>query len=74
VLQRAKGKLAGPWLGWGPYLWTNGERGRKDGLTWTCTDVGPDGTHPSPSGRTKVADLLWTFFSTNRTSRGWFRG
>ena len=73
VLQRAKGKLSGPWVGWGPYLWTNGERGRKDGFTWTCADVrANDGTHPSPSGQAKVASLLWKFFTTDPTAKSWF--
>jgi len=73
VLNRASGKIKGPWLGWGPYLWTNGERGRKDGLTWTCDDVRPnDGTHPSASGQAKVAQLLWNFFTTNATAKNWF--
>ena len=73
VLQREKGKIGGPWLGWGPYLWTNGTRGRKDGLTWTCADVRPnDGTHPSASGQAKVATLLWKFFTTDPTAKSWF--
>jgi hypothetical protein len=73
VLQRASGKIKGPWLGWGPYLWTNGESGRKDGLVWTCNDVRPtDGTHPSVSGQQKVAVLLWKFFTTDPTAKNWF--
>jgi hypothetical protein len=73
VLDRIAGRLRGPWLAWGPYLWTNGERGRKDGLVWTCADVrASDGTHPSPSGQQKVAQLLLRFFSTNATARPWF--
>ena len=73
VNERLKGKLKGPWIAWGPYLWTNGTRGRKDGLVWTCTDTRPtDGTHPSPSGQAKIASLLWTFFATNSTAKSWF--
>jgi hypothetical protein len=73
VLDRIAGKLKGPWLAWGPYLWTNGEQGRKDGLVWTCADTRPsDGTHPSPSGQQKVAQLLLKFFTTNATARPWF--
>jgi hypothetical protein len=73
VLDRIAGKLKGPWLAWGPYLWTNGEKGRKDGLIWTCADVRPsDGTHPSPGGQQKVAQLLLKFFTTNPTARPWF--
>lgn len=62
-----------PWLGWGPYLWTDGTKGRSDGLVWTCDDVRADGTHPSPTGGApKVADLLLRFFTTNATARRWF--
>ncbi len=63
---------AGPWIGWGPYLWTNGTKGRSDGLTWTCDDVREDGTHPSTSGTQKVDGLLMQFFTTDRTARTWF--
>jgi hypothetical protein len=73
VLDRIAGRLKGPWIAWGPYLWTNGEMGRKDGLVWTCADTRPsDGTHPSPSGQQKVAQLLLKFFTTNATARPWF--
>ena len=73
VQERIDGKIRGPWLGWGPYLWTDGTKGRKDGLVWTCDDVRSDGTHPSPSGQAKVGGLLLRFFKTSRTSRAWFR-
>jgi hypothetical protein len=64
---------ARPWVGWGPYLWTNGTKGRADGLTWTCDDVRPqDGTHPSADGQRKVADLLVRFFETGPTTKSWF--
>jgi lysophospholipase L1-like esterase len=73
VLDRIAGKLTGPWLAWGPYLWTNGTTGRKDGFVWTCADTRPsDGTHPSASGQQKVAQLLLSFFTTNATTRPWF--
>ena len=72
VQERIEGKLAGPWLAWGPYLWTDGTKGRRDGLVWTCQDVRSDGTHPSPSGQQKVAQLLLKFFSTSATAKRWF--
>ena len=72
IQQRMGGKLKGPWLGWGPYLWTDGLRGRKDGLTWSCDDVLDDGTHPSKSGVLKVVNMLLTFFKTDPTARRWF--
>jgi hypothetical protein len=72
VADRIAARLKGPWLAWGPYLWTNGEKGRRDGVAWTCADVRADGTHPSPSGQQKVAQLLLRFFTTNATARPWF--
>lgn len=72
IQDRMGGKLKGPWLGWGPYLWTDGLRGRNDGLVWACEDVEDDGTHPSKTGAQKVANLLMTFFKTDPTARRWF--
>jgi hypothetical protein len=72
VADRIAGKLKGPWVAWGPYLWTDGEKGRKDGLVWRCEDTRADGTHPSESGRQKVAQLLLRFFTTDATARPWF--
>lgn len=72
VQDRIEGKVAGPWLGWGPYLWTNGTRGRRDGLVWECGDAAADGTHPSPRGQQKVAALLLDFFRRDPTARTWF--
>jgi hypothetical protein len=63
-----------PWLAWGPYLWADGLRERSDGLIWTCQDVVADGTHPSMSGRLKVARLLLHFFQTDQTAKHWFLG
>jgi len=66
-------RLGRVWVGWGPYLWTDGMDGRRDGLTWTCDDVLEDGTHPSPEGSRKVARLLMDFFTADPTAQGWFR-
>lgn len=74
IAQRIGRRLARPWVGWGPYLWTDGTHGRSDGLTWTCADVRGDGTHPSPSGAEKVAHLLLEFFTSAPTARPWFVG
>ncbi|MEY4941373.1 MAG: hypothetical protein RIQ93_3108 [Verrucomicrobiota bacterium] len=68
----ANGAVRVPWLAWGPYLWTDGAKGRKDGLVWTREDCGPDGTHPSESGRAKVGRLLLEFFKTDPTTQNWF--
>ncbi|MBM2814443.1 MAG: type sorting protein [Ignavibacteria bacterium] len=63
-----------PWLSWGPYLWGNGTKPRlDDGLVWLETDfVTSDYTHPSPSGRLKVAQLLLKFFTNDETATPWF--
>ena len=68
----SKGTVKAPVLLWGPYLWADGTKGRKDGFVWQQADFGPDGTHPSPSGRRKVADMLLRFFKTDSTAKGWF--
>lgn len=62
-----------PVLLWGPYLWANGNAGRKsDGLVYERADFAGDGTHPSASGSEKVAGQLLTFFKTDPTARSWF--
>lgn len=62
-----------PLLLWGPYLWAEGEKGRKtDDLKYIKDDFGGDGTHPSDSGREKVAKLLLEFFAANALAKSWF--
>lgn len=69
----AKGAVKSPLLLWGPYLWADGEKGRKlDDLVWKADDFGPDGTHPGTSGRRKVAEMLLHFLKSDPTSKGWF--
>jgi hypothetical protein len=72
IQDRISGKLRGPWVGWGPYLWTDGLAGRSDGLQWACDDVEADGTHPSRAGVQKVVNLLTTFFKTDPTTKRWY--
>jgi hypothetical protein len=72
IQERMSGKLKGPWLAWGPYLWTDGLAGRNDGLQWTCGDVEDDGTHPSKDGVQKVVTMLTTFFKTDPTAKRWY--
>lgn len=68
-----KAAVTSPLLLWGPYLWADGEKGRKtDSLVWKPEDLGPDGTHPSDSGRRKVAELLLNFVKTDPTAKVWF--
>ena len=78
VLRQLKGDKAlateeVPVILWGPYLWAEGDRGRKtDDLTWLRTDFAEDGVHPSDSGRNKVANLLLNFFTHDPLARPWF--
>ena len=62
IQDRISGKLKGPWVGWGPYLWTDGLAGRSDGLQWTCDDVEDRRDAPVPQrraeGREPAHDVL----------------
>ena len=67
------GAVKSPLLLWGPYFWADGMTPRKsDGLIWERSDFGNDGTHPTDSGRQKVAEQLLEFFKTNDHTRSWF--
>lgn len=78
IHQQMKGATAldqskAPLLLWGPYLWAEGMKGREiDDLKWEPQDFNSDGTHPSQSGREKVAKLLLDFFCTDPLAKGWF--
>jgi len=68
-----KGEVKSPLLLWGPYLWGDGMKPRKsDGLVWKREDLAGDGTHPSQSGRQKVAEMLLKFLKTDVNAKGWF--
>ncbi len=68
----AKGEVKAPWLSWGPYLWVKGTEKRSDGLMYEESDFVGDGTHPSMSGRRKVAEQLLRFFKNDSTAKPWF--
>jgi hypothetical protein len=68
----AKGPVLSPWVTWGPYLWADGVKGRKDGLVYLRDDYVEDGTHPSMSGGEKITKLLMDFLKTDPTARPWF--
>jgi hypothetical protein len=69
----SKGEAQVPLLLWGPYFWADGEKPRaSDGLVWLREDLGPDGTHPSPSGREKVARMLLEFLAKDPWAATWF--
>jgi len=62
-----------PWMSWGPYYWSNGMAGRKDGLVWDCEDFSSDGTHPSYTfGQLKVATELLSFLKSDDTTKPWY--
>lgn len=68
-----KGAVKSPLLLWGPYFWADGMTARKkDDLIWERTDFANDGTHPSNSGRQKVAEQLLMFFKQDRFAETWF--
>lgn len=70
----SRGPVVAPLVLWGPYLWADGATPRAaDGLQYRREDVSPaDGTHPSDSGRLKVAEQLQRFFRTEPTARVWY--
>jgi hypothetical protein len=69
----SKGPVVAPWCEWGPYLWADGIKPNRDGLSYVRADYSDqDGTHPSPSGRLKVATRLMHFLKTDPTARSWF--
>jgi Cu/Ag efflux protein CusF len=68
-----RGAVKAPLVLWGPYFWADGMTPRKgDGLIWERSDLAEDGTHPSQSGRQKVADQLLNFFKTDALAKSWF--
>ena len=69
----ANGPVVAPLVLWGSYIWADGLSARSDGLTWLCSDLESDFTHPSATGGVpKVADQLLAFFKTDPTTTPWF--
>lgn len=67
------GPVVAPWMSWGPYYWSNGMLGRKDGFEWDCADFSADGTHPSSQyGQLKVATALMDYLKTDDTTTPWY--
>jgi len=67
-----KGAVRAPWIEWGPYLWTDGVKGRQDGFVYLREDVREDGLHPSEKGSAKIAELMLRFFRSDPTTQLWF--
>jgi enterochelin esterase-like enzyme/dienelactone hydrolase len=68
-----QGAVKAPWLGWGPYLWANGETPRADGYRFQLDDFREnDRMHHSLQGQAKTGRELLRFFKTDATTRGWF--
>ncbi len=68
-----KGEVKVPLLLWGPYLWADGTTPRKDDkLSYSRDDLAGDGTHPSASGKDKVAGLLLDFLKNDSLAKTWF--
>jgi hypothetical protein len=68
-----RGTVTAPLLLWGPYLWADGTTPRQsDKLVYTRDDLARDGTHPSESGRDKVARVMLTFFENDPLAKSWF--
>ncbi len=67
------GPVESPWISWGAYLWTAGDRPRADGLAWTCpVDTAPDGSHQSVSGAAKQADRILHKLRADPACTPWF--
>jgi len=68
-----QGEIKAPLLLWGPYLWADGTHPRKvDKLSYGREDFASDGTHPSQSGKEKVAGLLLDFLKNDALAKSWF--
>jgi hypothetical protein len=73
IAREKKGKVDGPVLLWGPYLWADGITPRtSDKLVWQRKDFGEDGVHPSKIGGQKVARMLLEFFTSDAGAKTWF--
>ena len=73
AVDQETGDLDGmPFMAWGPYVWSYGDRPREDGLIWTQDHFASDWMHPNEAGARIVADYLLDFFKTSPFTRCWF--
>ena len=68
----ATGEVRSPWIEWGPYIWTDGIKGRKDGFVYLREDLREDGLHPSDKGSAKISAMMLKFFKTDPATHTWF--
>lgn len=67
-------KVKAPLLMWGPYFWTQGEKPRSDGYSFTPDMTTPDGVHPNDKGKVKVANDILQFWESDPVSQIWYYG
>jgi len=73
VVDEEAGDLDGmPFMAWGPYVWSYGDRPREDGLMWPNDLFTGGGIHPNEDGARIVANYLLDFFKTAPFTRCWF--
>jgi len=68
----AAGGAGGPWVGWGPYLWAEGESPRSDLLSWRRGDFAADGERLSKQGSVRAAGRLLEFLHVDAQARSWY--
>lgn len=75
VRQFVLNELGNPnvYISWGPYLWADGVKPRKDGLSWVCSDFETDGVHPDGPAEAKVSKWLLDFFANSEATKMWFK-
>lgn len=57
----AKGAVRSPWVAWGPYLWADGVKGRKqDALVYARADVGRMGRTPRKAVARRWVGCCWS--------------
>jgi hypothetical protein len=61
-----------PMLLWGPYFWTQGDKPRNDGYTFSNKFLNADGVHPNELGKIKVAKDILDFWANDPVSQLWF--
>jgi hypothetical protein len=61
-----------PWVGWGPYVWSDGTKPNSDGLSWSVADFKADGANLSEAGQSKAGQLLLDFFKRSELTSCWF--